>query len=217
MPGRRIFLFANGDCHDLSFYRQQINPDDRVISVNGGSRHVLEMGLRPAAVVGDVDSIDPALRQKLEQLPLEWIRNPAIDQEQSGLEMALEYALSLRPSELLICGALGGTRVDHTLINLFLLILPFREGVPAKIIDERQTVQLVDRELVLPGQPGDYLSLFSLTPETTGVFTKGLKYPLTGETLYFASTLGLSNKFVSAQARVTVASGLLLAIQVSRP
>jgi len=52
MPGRRIFLFANGDCHDLSFYRQQINPDDRVISVNGGSRHVLEMGLRPAAVVG---------------------------------------------------------------------------------------------------------------------------------------------------------------------
>lgn len=89
------------------------------------------------------------------------------------------------------------------------MILPFREGVPAKIIDERQTVQLVDRELVLPGQPGDYLSLFSLTPETTGVFTKGLKYPLTGETLYFASTLGLSNKFVSAQARVTVASGLL--------
>ena len=37
MPGRRIFLFANGDCHDLSFYRQQINPDDRVISVNGGA------------------------------------------------------------------------------------------------------------------------------------------------------------------------------------
>lgn len=216
MSDRRIFLFANGDCRDIGFYRRLINPDDRIICVDGGSRHVLAMGLRPFAVVGDADSIDPVLREKLKQLPLKWVQNPAMDQEQSDLEMALEYSLSLRPSELLICGALGGTRVDHTLINLLLLMIPFRSGVPARIIDERQTVQLVDCELVLPGQAGDYLSLFSLTPETTGVFTEGLKYPLTGETLYFASTRGLSNEFVAATALITVDSGLLLAIHISR-
>ncbi len=215
MPGRRIFLFANGDCNDLSFYRRQINSDDRVICVDGGSRHVLAMGLLPSAVVGDADSLDPALRQKLEQLPVEWVCDPALEQEQSDLEMALEYALSLQPPELLICGALGGTRVDHALVNLLLLTIPFRAGIPARIIDERQTVRLMDRELAVPGRAGDYLSLFSLTPETTGVTTEGLKYPLYGETLYFASTRGLSNELTSETARVTAASGLLLAIHTT--
>ena len=45
MPGRRVFLFANGDCHDPGFYRRQINPEDRVICVDGGSRHVLALSL----------------------------------------------------------------------------------------------------------------------------------------------------------------------------
>lgn len=216
MPGRRVFLFANGDCHDPGFYRRQINPEDRVICVDGGSRHVLAMGIRPSAVVGDNDSLDPALRQKLDQAAVEWIRNPAMEQEQSDLEMALEHALSLQPSEILICGALGGTRVDHTLINLLLLMIPFRAGIPARIIDERQTVRLMDRELAVSGQAGDYLSLFSLTTEATGVTTEGLKYPLHGETLCFASTRGLSNELTSGSARVTAVSGLLLVIHTSR-
>jgi len=215
MPCGRILLFANGDCKDLNFYRQLHRPGDRVISVDGGSRYVAALGLKPFAVVGDADSIDPQLREKMERSTRRWIRNPAVDQEQSDLEMALRYALSLQPSELIICGALGGARVDHTLINLHLLALPLRAGVPAAIIDEHQTLRLLDRELALTGEAGDYLSLLSLTPETTGVTTEGLKYPLHGETLYFASTRGLSNELSSGSARITAAEGLLLVIHTT--
>lgn len=215
MRGRRVFLFAGGDCRDLDFYRRQIGPEDGVICADGGSRHVLAMGIRPSAVIGDSDSLDPALRRELQQLAVEWIHNPLLDQEQSDLEMALHYALTLQPAELFLCGVLGGTRVDHTLINLFLLTIPFRAGVPARIIDERQTVRLMDRELIQAGRAGDYFSLFSLAPETRGVTTQGLKYPLDGETLYFGSTRGLSNELTSETARVRAESGLLLAVHIA--
>ena len=216
MQSRRIFIFANGDCRDPDFYRRRINPEDLVICADGGSRHVLAMGIRPSVVIGDSDSLDPDHRRELQQLPVEWICNPLLDQEQSDLEMALHYALSLQPAELFLCGALGGSRVDHTLINLFLLTIPFRAGVPARIIDERQTVRLMDRELVQTGRPGDCFSLFSLTPETGGVTTQGLRYPLDGETLYFGSTRGLSNELTSEIARVTAESGLLLTVHTAR-
>ena len=216
MTGLRIFLFANGDIYDPGYYRRQITPEDRIICADGGSRHVLAMGMHPSAVVGDRDSLDPALHRKLQQLPVEWICNPLLDQEQSDLEMALHYAVSFRPAEIILCGALGGNRADHALINLFLLTIPFKSGIPARIIDERQTVRLMDRELIQFGRAGDYLSLFSLAPETRGVTTQGLKYPLHEETLYFASTRGLSNELISETARVTAASGLLLAVHTAR-
>lgn len=216
MTSRRIFIFANGDCRDLDFYRRLIGPGDRIIAADGGSRHVLAMGRRPLAVVGDGDSIDPQLREELGRAPVDWIRDPAVDQEQSDLEMALAHALSLQPSELVICGALGGTRIDQALINLHLLLLPHRAGVPARIIDERQTVWLLHRRLVVPGRVGDGLSLLSLTPETTGVTTEGLRYPLRGETLLFASSRGLSNELTARRAAVTAHAGLLLVIHTPR-
>lgn len=215
MPRRRIFIFADGDCRDLDFYRQLIGPGDLIISADGGSRHVLAMGLHPFAVVGDNDSIDPLLREELARFSLKWIRDPGRDQEQSDLEMALEYALSLDPSELLLCGALGGARIDHTLSNLHLLIFPLRAGVPARIIDETQTVRLMESKLSIAGVPGDYLSLHSLTPETTGIHTEGLKYPLHGETLHFGSTRGLSNELSGTDAGVTMTAGLLLVVHTS--
>lgn len=216
MPGPRIFLFANGDCRDLNFYRQQINPDDLLICIDGGSRHVMAMGLFPFAVVGDSDSLDPGLRRELASSPVQWIRDPLIDQEQSDLEMALNYSLKLQPAEIIICGALGGARIDHTMINLNLLMIPFRAGIPARIIDERQTIWLMDQELTIEGRTGDLLSLFSLVPETTGITTEGLKYPLHSEPLYFASTRGLSNELITGEARITAVSGLLLVMHISK-
>lgn len=212
----RVIIFAGGDCGDLHFYRRLIRPCDRIICADGGSRHVLAMGLVPLAVVGDLDSVERALEEKLKRLPLKWISNPALEQEQSDLEMALHYALSLQPSKLLICGALGGARVDHTLANLHLLMIPLKAGVDAKIVGEGQTIWLLSSEMTISGRPGDYLSLLSLTPETTGIVTQGLRYPLYGETLYFASTRGLSNELISGEARVTAASGLLLVIHTAR-
>ncbi len=64
----------------------------------------------------------------------------------------------------------------------------------------------------LDGEPGELVSLLAVNGPAEGVTTEGLVYPLRGETLEPGSTRGVSNVFASAQARVEVARGVLLAI-----
>ena len=65
---------------------------------------------------------------------------------------------------------------------------------------------------MLAGRPGELVSLLAVNGPAEGVTTEGLVYPLRGESLEPGSTRGVSNIIASAQARVEVARGVLLAI-----
>ena len=62
-------------------------------------------------------------------------------------------------------------------------------------------------------EPGALLTLLALGGAATGVVTEGLEYPLAAETLEPGSSRGVSNVFAATEARLTVASGVLLAIR----
>ena len=212
---QKVVVIANGDIGNMEFCRRQINEKDYIICADGGLRHALAMGICPHLVMGDGDSLSAGLRWELERLYLELQRFPKIDQEESDLEMALNHAVTLEPEEIVIYGALGGRRADHAFVNILLLSIPFNRGIPTKIIDGQQEIQLMEKELRIAGRKGDWLSLFALTAEVSGVTTWGLQYPLSGETLYFASSRGLSNRFTGTAARVTSEAGRLLVIKNS--
>ena len=216
MSPKRVVIIANGDLNlnNLIFYDRLLEPDDYTICVNGGTGHALALGLKPDLIIGDLDSLEPGHKLAIEQLGSQIIRHPS-EKDQSDLELAIDYAVEMQPAEILIIGALGGKRADHSFINLLLLSIPLRRGVSARIIDESQEIRLVDKEVSIEGKQGDYLSLFSLTAETGGITTKGLKFPLKREILYFASTRGLSNELTASPAKITIDSGLLLVIKTS--
>jgi thiamine pyrophosphokinase len=211
MTYKRIVVVANGEMNDPQYIRRQIRGDDYIICADGGAVHALAMGLQPGLVVGDMDSLPSRVLEQLEEGGADFLRFPA-EKDQSDLELALERAVEMAPAEILLVGALGGERFDHAFGNLMLLNIPLRAGVPAKIIDERHRIYLIESSITLQGSPGEILSLFPLTAAVTGVKTEGLKYPLNGETLHFASSRGLSNEFISASARITADGGLLAVI-----
>lgn len=215
MPPKRVVIIANGDLDDLNFHRSLLQADDYIISVNGGTGHALSLGLKPALIVGDLDSISREQKAELSKLGSDLVKHPA-EKEKSDLELALDRAIAIQPAEILIIGALGGRRTDHALINLLLLKLPLDSNIPASIVDENQEIYLVRDRLAIKGTPGDYLSLFPLGDEAAGIFTENLKYPLKDETLHFASTRGLSNELTANTATVIVRSGLLLLIKTKR-
>jgi thiamine pyrophosphokinase len=66
---------------------------------------------------------------------------------------------------------------------------------------------------VLEGSPGDLVSLIPVAGPVGDVTTSGLEYPLSGETLAPGTTRGVSNVFAEAEARVEVATGVLLVIR----
>lgn len=215
MSSGRIIIIAGGDISEPEYYKKLVKEDDYIICVNGGSSHALKMGLTPDLLVGDMDSLAETVRDKIMKSKPEIISHPP-EKDKSDLELALDYAVREKPSEIIILGALGGKRADHFFINLLLLQVPLKEGIKARIMDERHEIYIAENSFEVSGKPGDYLSLFALTPEVKEITTEGLKYPLQKGALRFGSTLGLSNEFIDNHASIFFESGTLLLIKHSQ-
>ncbi len=200
-------LLANGPLTLSPVIRKVIFSADRLIGVDGGSRHLRPLDVRPHLAVGDMDSIPQNLLQDYRQAGVELHLHPP-KKDATDLELALELALARGATRISILGGTGG-RLDHTLGNLFLLSRCLPAGVPARIMDQEQCVHLTDQSLTISGAIGDTLSLLPATPEACGVSLSGLEYPLSDATLTFGTSWGMSNVFVETQATVTLRSGRL--------
>ncbi len=200
-------LLANGPFTVSPAIRDVIFTADRLVGVDGGSMHLRALDARPHLAVGDMDSIPEELLAEYRREGVEMHLHPP-KKDATDLELALEMALTGGATRISILGATGG-RLDHTLGNLFLLARCLPVGIPACIMDHRQSIHLTGQSLILNGAVGDTLSLLPATPEACGVSLTGLEYPLHDATLTFGTSWGMSNVFVETRATVTLRSGRL--------
>jgi thiamine pyrophosphokinase len=177
-----------------------------VVAADDGATTALAFGLVPDLVIGDLDSLDPATRDRLSEVTLETYPR---DKDATDGQLAVERALRERPSELLLLGFLGGARLDQSVANIFLLV---DITTPAVLLDERN-----ECVLVRPGLPHEWtvetdevVSLVPIGGDVRGVRTVGLRWRLDGDRLRLGDTRGVSNEPTASQARVSVDSGLLL-------
>ncbi len=191
-----------------------------VIAADGGARHAVRLGVSIDAWVGDGDSLDADGMAALAAsgVPME---RASPHKDESDTELAVRAALLRGATGVVIVGGLGGARIDHALANIGLLAMAELVGRRATLIDARSRITLVraparDGAAVrreLAGRTGDLVSLLPLGPGVDGVTTSGLAYPLVDEALPEGPTRGLSNVRTSADASVTVRSGLLLIVE----
>jgi len=207
---QRIVIFANGSLPDPERVRPLLRSDDILIGADGGTHHLLTLGLRPHAVVGDLDSLPPSLVETLQAQGSAVYRYPR-DKDETDLELALRHALAYRPRAILIVGALG-LRLDQTLANVALLAAPWLEGIDVRLDDGVEEVLLVRSEATIEGLPGETVSLIPWGMPVEGVTTEGLRWPLREETLYPDRTRGISNELTGPQAHVCIRSGLLIVV-----
>ena len=76
-----------------------------------------------------------------------------------------------------------GDRFDHTLANAHYLLSLLKKGVRARLVDDKNCVEVIDQHLTLHGKVGDLVSTLPLSMEVTGITLKGFSYPLTDATL----------------------------------
>ncbi len=206
----RIILFANGDLPGPQVILSSLSPDDLLVAVDGGLRHIVALGLVPNLIIGDLDSANPDDVQRFENQGVKVHCYP-IHKNETDLELALQAVIDLHPASIRVVGALGG-RLDQTLANILLLTRPQFSGIDLRLIDGTQEVFLIHDQVTLNGEKGEQVSLLPLLGPVTGVKTEGLAYPLNNETLYPDHTRGISNRMLDSAASVSIASGLLLCI-----
>lgn len=210
----RAVIVANGPTVKPPVPSLMVGDDDLVVGVNGGARNALELGLKPQVVIGDMDSMETELRERLEEEGCRFVEHPS-RKDETDSELAVRYVLSQGATELILLAALGG-RIDHTLANVMLLAIPELRPVSARLIDGNQEVLLIRDKVLIEGHPGDKVSLLPLSGDAAGIETEGLEYPLRHGTLTFGAARGVSNVLTAPQASVQVERGLLLLVHHHR-
>jgi thiamine pyrophosphokinase len=188
-----------------------------VVAADGGAIKAESIGLQPDVVVGDADSLTGDEVERLRAAGAEVIVHPRA-KDQSDSELAVREALGRGATSLLIVGAFGGRRLEHTLANVLLLSMPELAKVDVSLADGASTLRVVQDggRLTVAGRPTEFVSLLPLSDRVTGVTTDGLAYALSDATLTQGPTRGLSNEMLADEAAVMVGSGRLAVVHTRR-
>jgi thiamine pyrophosphokinase len=210
---QKIIIVSGGCPIDPIFFHKIIDEAEKrlIICCDGGARHLLNMGIKPDIIIGDMDSIDSTQLKMFYKQKFKILKYPA-KKDFTDTELALDYALSLKPLKILICCALGG-RIDHTLANVFLLNRAQEKRIETSLIDEYCEAFVLDKEASFINEKGKTVSLLALTPRVTGINLSGFAYPLEKDTLKMGESRGISNVINKNRAGIKIANGKLIVIK----
>jgi thiamine pyrophosphokinase len=211
---QRALVFANGDLNPgpmVNRALEEAGSEALAIGADGGAGHLLALGLRPHAIIGDMDSVSEAVLARCQAAGAALVRHPP-GKDESDLELALLHAAAQGAGWIRVIAAMGG-RLDQTLANVLLLTLLALQGRDVRLVAGRQAAWILRAGThALAGDIGDTLSLIPLDGDARGVVTDGLAYPLRQEALLFGPARGISNVFTHQGAQVKLDAGLLLAV-----
>ena len=209
MSNEMVVVVAGGDPPEPDAVRA-VPSGARIVAADRGLDHALALGLDVTVAVGDFDSASTDAVSAAESAGVGIERHPEA-KDATDLELALDTALALGPSRVLVLAGVG-ERLDHLLSALLLLGSERYASVEVDAQIGRAHVHVIRGERELAGTPGELVSLFALGGPAEGIRTQGLAYPLVGETLAPGSSRGVSNELVGESARISVEHGALLAI-----
>ncbi len=94
-----------------------IAPYSMIVAVDGGLNHCHRMGIRPAMIIGDGDSIRPELLEYYQDVPARYFDT---EKNETDLELAIQAVFTPEVDKITLFGALGH-RLDHSLTNLHII------------------------------------------------------------------------------------------------
>ncbi|PKN68984.1 MAG: thiamine diphosphokinase [Deltaproteobacteria bacterium HGW-Deltaproteobacteria-10] len=209
----KIIIISNGKLGDPGFFQKRLAALDSFLTIccDGGIRHLAKLKIRPDVIMGDMDSANKRSLDDYAASGAKILKYPP-DKDATDTQLALEYALGLRPAAIEIWGALGG-RIDHALANLFLLKSAQKAGIKTMLIDEYCEAFIVEQETTFADAVGQTVSLFAVSSQAEGVSLHGFKYSLDNKTLEMSNPRGISNVVVSSPATINICAGSLLVVR----
>lgn len=210
----KCIIVSNGDICDYNFYKDILKDSDYIICADGGAKHLIKMNIFPNLVIGDFDSISEEDKSIFIEKNVEFYKFPT-NKDATDTELALDFALSKGPSELVFLGALGN-RMDHTIANVNLLKKLLDNKVKGKIINENNEIYLLNEEnnkIIFSDTKNYYFSIVPMSSDVNGVTLEGFKYPLENACIPLGSTLGISNEANKDSVMIKLKEGLLLVIK----
>jgi thiamine pyrophosphokinase len=174
-----------------------------IVAADGGADALLDAGIVPDAVVGDLDSVSENARQKIPSEHFFFVPN----QNTNDLEKALSFLSARGCTACTLAGFTGG-REDFSAGNL-LALFAFADNMQLCLAGSGWKIFPLMRTRSFVCEKGKRVSLIVLQT-CQKVSLKGLKFPLKNTRLPFGTTRTLSNETTGKRFTVSLKSGKML-------
>lgn len=190
-------IVGAGECKELNIKKKR---GDLIVAADGGYLYLEKAGIKPDIAIGDFDSlsISPECDRIIRLNPVKDI---------TDMYAAVNVGIDDGFSCFHLYGATGG-RIDHTIANIQLIASLAQRKMKAFIHDGNAVITAVCNDsLQFSAEHKGYISVFSHSEKCSGVYLKGLKYPLENAELTNTFPLGVSNEFIGKKSEIIIGNG----------
>ncbi|MBQ3394434.1 MAG: thiamine diphosphokinase [Oscillospiraceae bacterium] len=191
--------------------RNMIREGDYVMCADSGWQKAREMGIVPDMIVGDFDSSpDPSDRyDNVEVLPTV--------KDDTDTHHIARHIIEKGFTDVLLLGAVGGNRIEHTLSNISTMLFLAEHGISATARTGKSTLIVIKNgKICLKDADRRFLSVFPLGDRSEGVTITGAKYEVEDAVLTNDFPIGVSNEFIGNDVTIEVEKGSLLIVITDR-
>lgn len=207
----KVLIVAGGEKPSkdiLELYKKDVN---LVIGADKGCSYLIENGITPDYFVGDFDSLPIKDFEKYLNQGSKLIKFDA-EKDLTDSDIALNLAIEKGADEIFLM-AVTGTRLDHSLANIGLLLKALKNNVRAKIINNNNVVMIINEDIELVNDKNyKYISFLPYGGNVSRLSIFDAKYRLEDYNLECGDSRTISNEFVEDKINIKIEKGNLLVI-----
>ena len=206
----KALIVTGGNKPSEKLLKSHINDFELIIGADKGSEYLYDYGITPNIILGDFDSIDKEKLEIIEDNHVEVIKFPP-EKDYTDTEIAIMEAMKRGADTIYLFGGIG-TRIDHTLGNIGLLLTTKKKGASLIIIDDHNKIYLGSNNMRLNGICGENISFHALSDIVKGFEIKGAKYNLDSYDMHLLDPRAICNEFIDRPIDIKYESGELLIV-----
>lgn len=207
----KALIIANGKIEDYDLLSSLVQENEFILCADGGINHLMHINALPNLVLGDLDSVSEAGLEYIKSNSITIEKFPVMKDE-TDTELAINHLIRNKYKEITIIGGMG-SRMDHTIGNIYLLRFLNKNGIKGCIINENNIIHLVEKDIRLYKKEGYYTSVIPITIDGIEISVSGFLYPLYKEHIAFGATRGISNEISEKLGIITIHKGEALVIE----
>ncbi|MDB1939376.1 thiamine diphosphokinase [Clostridium tertium] len=206
----KAIIVSGGKAPSKQLLLNEIKNSNLIIGADKGCEVLYNYNISPNYILGDFDSADKDIIKAMEVSGCEKIKYKK-EKDFTDTEIAFNLAVEKGAKEIVLLGGTG-TRYDHSLSNLGLMLKALKMSIILKIIDDNNIIFLTDKSMILKGNKGDTISFHAYCECVKKLNICGSKYDLINYDLYLGDGLTTSNEFIGNDIKITFDSGILMVL-----
>ena len=206
----KFVIVSGGRNPSLNLLKEELLNSNSVICADSGANSLYEYKIYPDYIIGDLDSIKEEALAFFKNTNTEILQYPP-EKDYTDTEIAVDTAISLGAEEIVLLGCTG-SRMDHLMGNLGMLLKCLRKNIVATIKDDNNLIMITDKSITLDGSSGTTFSLVAYFSDVYNLTIRGAKYLLKDYFLKIGDPITISNEFLEQKVNIEFTKGILLII-----